>query len=129
MQKLRLKSVWDKEAKAFSKNLFELRESDKDISGRVNITSKKGEGYVSKDMPFIAYKSKIDSDTEHALRNSRGQTFEAEIGLKADSFKLDGKDKPFLKLVINSAKFEGETKVSEPQNDSWDEESDSGIPF
>ena len=83
-------------------------------------------------MPFVAFKSKIDPDTELALRNSQGQTFEADFSLMADSFELDGKEKPFLKLVINSAKFEGE--ISQHTQDKGNgyqsqEESSDEIPF
>lgn len=126
MQKLRLQNKYDKDTKRFNKDLFELRESDGTISGKVNVSSKKGEEWVSKSIPFVAFKSQIDEGTTHALLNSRGKTFEAECNLMVDSFVDQGTKKNviFFKLVISEAKFEGEAPQVEAAVNS-----DDSIPF
>jgi len=107
MQKLRLQNTYNEDTNSFDKNKFELRESDKTISGKVSISSKKGEVWLSKPLPFIAFKSQIDDETKRALLNSGGQMFEAEFGLMVDSFEADGKEVKYIKLVINKAIADG----------------------
>jgi len=133
MQKLRLQNVWSKDTNSFDKSSFELRESDKTISGKVSVSSKKGDKWISKALPFVAFKSQIDSATTSALLHSKGKSFEAEFGMMADSFtdQETGKDIIYIKLVINSAKFEGSfTAGLAPQENNFVEEFDSeNIPF
>lgn len=132
MQKLRLQNVWNNDTKSFDKNNFELRESEKTISGKVSITSKKDDGYISKPMPFIAFKCKVDKDTLNALLNSRGKSFEAEFGIVVDSFKDNqGKEIKYHKLVINKAKLEGQEKHYQDKANGYqpEEDQDDSIPF
>jgi len=103
MQKLRLQSVWNKETNSFDRTKFELRESDKVISGKVSVSSKKGDKWISKPLPFTAFKSQIDEETQRTLLHSGGQLFEAEFGLMVDSFEADGKEVKYIKLIINKA--------------------------
>ena len=106
MQKLRLQNTYNKDTNSFDRNNFELRESDKTLSGKVSISSKKDDKYISKTMPFVAFKSQISPETEHALRNSKGKTFEANFNLMVDKFEIDGKETKFFKIIINEAKFQ-----------------------
>jgi len=109
MQKLKLQNTWNKETKSFDRDQFELRETDGTISGKVQISSKKGDKWLSKPFPFTAFKSKIDSETTDALLNSGGKSFEAEFNIAVDSFvdKDTGKEVIYFKLIINKAKGEG----------------------
>ena len=108
MQKARLQNTWDKENKTFNRDTFELRESDKVISGKISVSSKKDNKWVSKAIPFVAFKSQIDNETTLALLHSRGKLFEVEFELMVDSFSGDdGKEVIYFKAVIRSAKFEG----------------------
>ena len=131
MQKLRLQNIYNKDTNSFDKTKFELRESDKAISGKVSISSKKGEAWLSKPLPFIAFKSQIDEGTQRALLHSDGKMFEAEFGLMVDSFEADGKEVRYIKLVINKA-IAPEGKEEKPQMSQQDsqafEELDQ-IPF
>ena len=110
MQKVRLQNVYNKDTNSFDKNNFELRESDKSITGKLSISSKKGDKWHSKAIPFIAFKSQIDNETTMALLHSKGQLFEAEINFSVDSFRPEGepKDIIFFRAIVNKAKFEGE---------------------
>ena len=128
MQKLRLQNVYNKDTNSFDRDNFELRESEKTITGKVSITSKKNDKYISKSIPFVAFKSQINSETELALRSSKGKTFEADYSLSVDSFEADGKDIKFFRLVINEARFQdidSQDKAVSYSSDSLDEE----IPF
>jgi hypothetical protein len=128
MQKLRLQNVWSKETNSFDKANFELRESEKTISGKVSISSKKNDKWLSKPLPFVAFKSQIDQATTRALLHSKGKSFEAEFGIIVDSFtdQETGKDIVYFKLVINSAMFEG---VAPAQVESQSDFQEDEIPF
>lgn len=128
MQKLRLQNTYNKDTKSFDKNNFELRESDKTLTGKVSISSKKDGGYISKSIPFVAFKSQISSETEYAIRNSKGKSFEASFNIAVDKFDVDGKETKFFRLVINEAKFQEVDNQNNYGNPSLgvDEES---IPF
>ena len=132
MQKLRIANVYNKENNQYEKSNFEIRESEKTISGKVNISTKKDNKYISKTLPFVAFKSQIDRDTERAILDSRGQLFEAEINLIADNFQ-DQNDKTinYIKVVINHAKFEAVDKHNEAKANGYQSENllDDDIPF
>ena len=132
MQKLRIANVYDKENNQYEKSNFEIRESEKTISGKVNISTKKDNKYISKTLPFVAFKSQIDRDTERSILDSRGQLFEAEINLIADNFQ-DQNDKTinYIKVVINHAKFEAVDKHNEAKANGYQSENllDDDIPF
>lgn len=134
MQKLKLQNPWNKETKSFDKDKFEVRETDGTISGKVSISSKKGDKWISKPIPFTAFKSKINVGTMDALLNSNGQSFEADFNIVVDSFvdKETGKEVSYFKLIINEAKSEGVSKHVQDKGNGFqpqvEEESDS-IPF
>ena len=64
MQKLRITNTYNKENNQYEKGTFDIKESEKSITGKVNISTKKDDKYISKSLPFIAFKSKIDRETE-----------------------------------------------------------------
>jgi len=103
MQKLRIQNIFNKETKSFDKSNFDIRETDKSISGKVSVSSKKGDVWVSKSIPFVVFKSKVDENTQKTILLSKGQFFEADFGLIVDSFEADGKEIIYIKLVINKA--------------------------
>lgn len=115
MQKLRLQNIWDDVLKSFDKSNFDLRESEKAFTGKVKITSKDGDDFNSLPMKFIAFKSKIDKETEFALRESKGHVFEVDYGLTVKVLKdkkgakvldKDGRDIRYFQMIINKARFE-----------------------
>lgn len=111
MQKLRITNTYNKENNQYEKGTFDIRESEKSITGKVNISTKKDDKYISKSLPFIAFKSKIDRETERAILDSKGKLFEAEIGLMVDNFQdQTGKTITYVKVVINQARFEAVDK-------------------
>jgi len=111
MQKLKLQNTWNKETKSFDKDKFEVRETDGTISGKVCISSKKGDKWINKPIPFTAFKSKIDEETGLTLLHSAGKSFEAEFNLAVDSFvDKEGKEVIYFKLIINRAKGDGISK-------------------
>ena len=75
MQKLKLQNSWDDQSKSFDKDKFEIRETDGTISGKVSISSKKGDKWISKPIPFTAFKSKIDEETKATLLQSGNSPF------------------------------------------------------
>jgi len=137
MQKLKLQNVYNKQTKSFDKNVFEIRETDGTISGKVSISGKKGDKWISKPMPFTVFKSKVDADTIDTILHSKGQVFEAECNIVVDSFtdKETNKEVTYLKLIINKAVAEKSTPISkhsvhkgngyQPQEEDQDDE----IPF
>ena len=108
MQKFRIQSKYNKETNLFEKNDFEITEMDKIIYGRISVASKKNDKYISKTIPFIAFKSKITQETKDALLNSRGGLFDADFSLMVDQYdKPNGEgSNTILKVVIIQAKFE-----------------------
>jgi len=132
MQKLRISNTYNKENNQYEKGTFEVRENEKSITGKVNISSKKDNKYILKTLPFVAFKSKIDRETERAILDSRGQLFDAEIGLMVDNFqdKL-GKTITYIKLVINKARFEAVDKHNQAKANGYQPEAEdlTEIPF
>jgi len=133
MQKLRISNTYNKENNQYEKGTFEVRENEKSITGKVSISSKKDDKYISKTLPFVAFKSKIDRETERAILDSRGQLFDAEIGLMVDNFQdQTGKTITYAKVVINKAKFEAIDKHNQAKADGYQPEEellDDDIPF
>jgi len=133
MQKLRITNTYNKENNQYEKGTFEIRESEKSITGKVNISTKKDDKYISKSLPFIAFKSKIDRETERAILDSRGQLFDAEIGLMVDNFQDQaGKTIAYIKVVINKAKFEAVDKHNQAKANGYqpqEELLDDEVPF
>ena len=132
MQKLRISNTYNKENNQYEKGTFEVRENEKSITGKVSISSKKDDKYISKTLPFIAFKSIIDRETERAILNSRGQLFDAEIGLMVDNFQdQTGKIITYAKVVINKAKFEAVDKHNQAKANGYQPEDllDDKIPF
>jgi hypothetical protein len=132
MQKLRIANVYNKESNQYEKSTFDIRESEKIISGKINISTKKNDIYISKTLPFVAFKSQIDRDTERAILDSKGQLFEAEINLIADNFQdQSGKTINYIKVVINQAKFEAVDKHNEAKANGYQSENElpDEIPF
>ncbi len=132
MQKLRIANVYNKESNQYEKSTFDIRESEKIISGKINISTKKNDIYISKTLPFVAFKSQIDRDTEMAILDSKGQLFEAEINLIADNFQdQSGKTINYIKVVINQAKFEAVDKHNEAKANGYQSENElpDEIPF
>lgn len=128
MQKLKLQNSWNDQSKSFDKDKFEIRETDGTISGKVSISSKKGDRWISKPMPFTAFKSKIDEETKATLLQSDNQPFQADFNLAVDSFadKVSGKEISYFKIIINQARGEG---ISQLQSNHVEEENDDSIPF
>jgi hypothetical protein len=130
MQKLRITNTYNKENNQYEKGTFDIRESEKSIIGKVNISTKKDNKYISKTLPFIAFKSKIDRETERAILDSRGQLFDAEIGLMVDNFQdQTGKTVTYVKIVINQAKFEAVDKQATVNEYQSEEFISDEIPF
>jgi len=132
MQKLRISNTYNKENNQYEKGTFEVRENEKSITGKVNISSKKDNKYILKTLPFVAFKSKIDRETERAILDSRGQLFDAEIGLMVDNFQdKSGKTITYIKLVINKARFEAVDKHNQAKANGYQPEAEdlTEIPF
>ena len=118
MQRLRIQNIYNKESKSFDKSNFDIRETDKSISGKVSVSSKKGDVWLSKSLPFVVFKSKVDEDTQRAILLSKGQSFEADFGLIVDNFEADGKEITYIKLVINKAVSVDGNNQSSPEDRS-----------
>jgi len=133
MQKLRIANVYNKECNQYEKSTFDIRESEKKIEGKVSISTKKDNKYISKTLPFITFKSKVDRETERAILDSRGQLFEAEIGLMVDNLqdKKTGNTITYVKVVINQARFEAVDKHNQAKANGYQSENllDDDIPF
>lgn len=132
MQKLRISNTYNKENNQYEKGTFDIRESEKSITGKVSISSKKDDKYISKTLPFIAFKTTIDRETERAILDSLGQLFDAEIGLMVDNFQdQTGKIITYIKLVINKARFKAVDKHNQAKANGYQPEAEdlTGIPF
>jgi hypothetical protein len=140
MQKLKLQNTWNKETKSFDRDKFELRETDGTISGKMQISSKKGDKWLSKPIPFTAFKSKIDFNTIDTIICSKGQIFEAKCNIVVDSFidKATNKEITYFKLIINEA-WNGDKKSIDahsqakangfaPETNHVEDDADDGFP-
>lgn len=133
MQKLKLQNKWNKDTNSFDKNQFELKETEKLISGKVNVTSKQNDKFVSKAIPFVLFKSKADAETQNAVKSC--QPFLASFNLAVNEFKdKDGKTITYHQIIINEAKLEGIDKHSQEKGNGYQPEQepfndDSEIPF
>jgi hypothetical protein len=125
MQKLKLQNIWDNQTKSFLKDQFHLRESDKVISGRVALSNKKDDQWISKDMPFIAFKSQITDSTRIALTQSNGKLFDAEFTIIVDEFTdKEGQVKKYFKVNILNASL-----LNAPTQNNTQPAVDDEIPF
>ena len=132
MQKLKIVNIYNKEKKQYEKNSFDIKESEKSITGKVSISSKKDDKYISKILPFIAFKNKINRETERAIIDSRGKLFDAEISLMVDSFKNQAGEKiTYIKIVINEAKFKAVDKHNHAKANGYQPKAEDldSIPF
>ena len=102
MQKLKLQNKWNNDTRQFDKSSFELKESDKTISGKVSITSKQKDKFVSKSLPFILFKSQTSEQTQDAVKS--GQPFMADFTLGVNEFDGEGGKKvSYIQMVIKEA--------------------------
>jgi|GEM_PF-3739166 len=129
MQKLRLANRFDKDTNKFDKD-FDIKETDKIITGKINISSKKDEKWVSKTIHFVVFKSTVDTETQAAVKS--GKPFLAEFTISVGQFPTQkGELFTFHQLVINKARPEGidahnyaKGNAYQPQQDY-----DDTIPF
>jgi hypothetical protein len=119
MQKYKLQNKWDKTTNCFDKTAFELKETEKMISGKLNISSKQNDKFVSKPINFVLFKSKTDLETQNAVKSC--QPFQAEIGIGVNEFEVEGKKVSYHQIIINKA-WLADSHVQE-------QESDDSIPF
>jgi len=131
MQKLKLQNIWDDQTKSFLKDQFHLRESDKVISGRVALSSKKEDKWVSKDMPFVAFKSQITDSTRIALTQSNGKLFDAEFTIMVDEFTdKEGQVRKYFKVnILNASLLDAPTQSNSQPAVSEEIVDDEIIPF
>lgn len=131
MQKLKLQNKWNNETKSFERGIFELKETDKTISGKIQISSKQKDKYINKAIPFIMFKSQTDLHSQEAVKS--GQTFEAEFGLGVNEFTdKEGKTVTYIQMIINAAKIEGREHYEAKANAYQPEQEefvDDSIPF
>ena len=127
MQKIRIRQTWDNQSKKFIDS-YEVQDREKIITGKVDISTKKDDKYISKTLPFIAFKSKIDQETINCLLTSKNKLFDADFNIMVDSFiNEDGEEKKYLKLVINKAILNSDNNNSNTQNQ--EQIVDDEIPF
>lgn len=127
MQKIRIKRIWDNQSKKFIDS-YEVQDREKIITGKVDISTKKDDKYISKTLPFIAFKSKIDQGTINCLLTSNNKLFDAEFNIMVDSFADEnGEEKKYLKLVINKAILNSDNNNSNTINQ--EQIVDDEIPF
>jgi len=127
MQKIRIRQTWDNQSKKFIDS-YEVQDREKIITGKVDISSKKDDKYISKTLPFIAFKSKIDQETINCLLTSNNKLFDADFNIMVDSFADEnGEEKKYLKLVINKAILNSDNNNSNTINQ--EQIVDDEIPF
>lgn len=127
MQKLKLQNVYNKETKKFIVGEFQLKEYDKIISGKVNISSKVKDKWVNKDIPFIAFKSQLDESDIAAIKSGE---FMADFGIAVNEFQNDkGKTIKYHQLIINKAEVEGVDQHNQAKANAYVDEDSDLIPF
>lgn len=127
MQKLYLKNKWNKDLEKFHKDSFEIKESEYSLSGRVLIKSKIKEKFISKDIPFIAFKSKITNETIDAIKSGE---FNADYILQAESFTPENqKELIYFKMIINHAEPVKKNNFKKEQEENVELFIDDEIPF
>ena len=133
MQKLKLQNKWNNDTRQFDKSSFELKESDKTISGKVSITSKQKDKFVSKSLPFILFKSQTNEQTQDAVKS--GQPFMADFTLGVNEFDGEGGKKvSYIQMVIKEATLAEPAQLSDHHRAKADgfqpqEEDEESVPF
>lgn len=132
MQKLKLQNKWNEAKKCFEKDVFELKETDKSITGKIQISSKQKDKWINKAMPFIVFKSRADESTQNAVKS--GKFFEADFVLGVNEFtNQKGETITYLQMIINFAKIcddSGRGNVIEAKGEALEDEIfDDEIPF
>lgn len=122
--KIRISNKWNKETKSFEKALYDIKESDKTISGRFSLSAKKNDKWSSMHMAFIAFKNDIDLETKNALLHHGGKLIEVFGDLTVD---VGYDDKPYFKFVIKKANLVEKKEVVQHFQETSEE--DSSIPF
>ncbi len=127
--KIRISNKWNKQSNSYEKSAYEIRETEKTVSGRLTLSAKKKlesgeEKWVSAHMAFIAFKSKIDSQTLSSLVHHGGKFLEVEGNLSVD---LANDGKGYFRFIINSARSCEEKKPVQSFHEV--ENSDDEIPF
>jgi hypothetical protein len=86
--RIRISNTWNKEAKAYEKNLFDIKETKDSICGQMTIK-----------LPFIAYKNKIDAETLDLLLNHGGKSIEVDGKIEIEMTK-DGREYHRLNIEV-----------------------------
>ena len=131
--KIKIQNAWDDQAKSFDRNSFQVKEYDKVISGRFQMSKKDKETdkwVNSPAMSFVCFKRGIKQSTIETILNHGGKSFNVSGELMFDVGK-DGKS--FFKFNILEAWFEENSdKHSQSKANGFQperEEIDSEIPF
>jgi hypothetical protein len=121
MQKLKLQNKWDNQAKKFTEE-FDFKETEKTITGKISVSSKQNDKYVSKSIPFILFKSQTTPETQSAVKSGK---FEASFGIGVNQFQdSEGKTITYHQLIINEAKSEGISKHSVDKGNAYQPQDD-----
>ena len=129
MQKLRLQNKFNKDTNKFERDNFEIKETEKTLTGKINVSSKINDNWVSKAIPFIVFKSKASQETVSAVKSG---VFEADFKLSVNQF-TNQKDETitYHHLIINEARLEGQEKHYQDKANGYqpEEEQDDSIPW
>ncbi len=116
--KIRISNKFNKQTNSFDKALYDIRESDKTISGRFSMSIKKKitalsageptEKWYSAHMSFVAFKDDINHETLAALRGHDGKMIDVDGVLSVDK---SVEDKGYFKFIIKTARPYEEKKT------------------
>lgn len=128
--KIRISNRWNKVENSYDKALYDIRESEKTISGRFVISKKNGEKWVNKHMAFIAFKSDLDTQSLNALINHSGNPLLVSGDLSIDA-RNETDHEGYFRFVIKEAKFVDNKKEGPARSfhEKSEPEGDDDIPF
>ena len=124
MTTIKIQNNFDKETKKPIKDSYNLRESEKTFSGRIELSKKKDGEWINTSMSFVAFKSQLDLTSENFLRNHSGKILKAEIDLDVDKYN----DRVFPKVILRKVE-PFEKPITKQHFQEKAEYNDEEIPF
>jgi len=100
---IRISNLWDNGSRTFKRYVYDIRESEKTISGRFSGSAKsqKDGKWKSVTMSFVCFKKDTDEVTQNALTSHNGDLIEISGDL---SVEIGSDEKAYFKFIIKEAR-------------------------
>lgn len=96
----KIQNKFDKNTNNYDRNSYEITETDKTFRGRISLSKKEGETWISSSIAFVVFKNGVDAKTLKILSDYRGEDLnficEPMLGVNAKE------GKGFVQLNVKS---------------------------